>query len=635
VSFTPPRCLFFGDRLKESARRLTVFERRFVPLICHSMNQRLPPRIGWRTFWTTILIAWAMALRSGAVTLDLDFRPTWDAKPLEFEALRHETGAGELLSVTRLSALLSGAALETADGNWVEVTPAHAWIDLASGRLRWTLNPVPPGQYRALRFWIGPDSVENHADPAKHLPDDPLSPGLTGLHWDWQGGYIFMALEGRYRSGNGPIGGYSLHFARDPRRTRVSLVVPLDLTRNGVLRLDWDLASLFRLPRPISLARDGHSTHSREQDALADALGKNLPLSFRAGELLDGTGFVAKAVPPVVPKDLPAKYTPHRFAMAATFPIPALPRDNPLIEERISLGRRLFRETALSVDGSISCASCHAAATGFSDLRRFSSGVRGQLGTRQSMALVNLAWKREFFWDGRARSLRDQVLMPIQDPTEMAETLESVVGKLSGMPEYPVLFEKAFGTPRIDAERIALALEQFVLTLTHFRSRFDLSTQGKASLSDQERRGLELFMTENEPRMGQRGADCFHCHGGMLFTDHQFHDNGLDLVPSDPGRARVTGRDADRGKFVTPTLRNIAQTAPYMHDGRFQTLEAVVRHYSEGVQASPNLDPNLAKHPAGGLHLSLEDQSALVAFLKTLSDSVPETSIRESGRPNP
>jgi hypothetical protein len=116
VSFTPPRCLFFGDRLKESARRLTVFERRFVPLICHSMNQRLPPRIGWRTFWTTILIAWAMALRSGAVTLDLDFRPTWDAKPLEFEALRHETGAGELLSVTRLSALLSGAALETADG---------------------------------------------------------------------------------------------------------------------------------------------------------------------------------------------------------------------------------------------------------------------------------------------------------------------------------------------------------------------------------------------------------------------------------------------------------------------------------------------------------------------------------------
>jgi cytochrome c peroxidase len=576
-----------------------------------------------------------MALRSWAVTLDLEFRPTWDAKPLELEALRHETGAGELLSVTRLSALLSGAALETADGNWVEVTPGHAWIDLASGRLRWTLNSVPPAQYRALRFWIGPDSVENHADPAKRLPDDPLSPGLNGLHWDWQGGYIFMALEGRYRSGTGPIAGYSMHFARDPRRTQVSLATSLDLRQDRVLRLDWDLASLFRLPRPISLARDGHSTHSREQDALADALGKNLPLSFRAGDLLDSLGVAEKAVPPVVPKDLPPKYTPHRFAMARTFPIPPLPRDNPLIEERIALGRRLFQETALSADRSISCASCHAAASGFSDSRRFSPGVQGQLGTRQSMALANLAWKREFFWDGRARSLRDQVLMPIQDPTEMAETLESVVGKLSGMPEYPVLFENAFGTPRIDAERIALALEQFVLTLTHFRSRFDLSTQGKASLSDQERRGLELFMTENEPRMGQRGADCFHCHGGPLFTDHQFHDNGLDLVPSDPGRARVTGRNADRGKFVTPTLRNIAQTAPYMHDGRFQTLEAVVRHYSEGVQASPNLDPNLAKHAAGGLHLSLEDQSALVAFLKTLSDPVPESSQPKPERPNP
>ena len=599
------------------------------------MKHRIPTPNGWRTFWTTILIGWAMALRSGAVTLDLDFRPTWDAKPLELEALRHETGAGELLSVTRLSALLSGAALETADGNWVEVTPAHAWIDLASGRLRWTLNSVPPAQYRALRFWIGPDSVENYADPAKRLPDDPLSPGLNGLHWDWQGGYIFMALEGRYRSGTGPIAGYSLHFARDPRRTQVSLATSLDLRQDRVLRLDWDLASLFRLPRPISLARDGHSTHSREQDALADALGKNLPLSFRAGDLLDSLGVAEKAVPPVVPKDLPPKYTPHRFAMAGTFPIPPLPRDNPLIEERIALGRRLFQETALSADRSISCASCHAAASGFSDSRRFSPGVQGQLGTRQSMALANLAWKREFFWDGRARSLRDQVLMPIQDPTEMAETLESVVGKLSGMPEYPVLFENAFGTPRIDAERIALALEQFVLTLTHFRSRFDLSTQGKASLSDQERRGLELFMTENEPRMGQRGADCFHCHGGPLFTDHQFHDNGLDLVPSDPGRARVTGRNADRGKFVTPTLRNIAQTAPYMHDGRFQTLEAVVRHYSEGVQASPNLDPNLAKHAAGGLHLSLEDQSALVAFLKTLSDPVPESSQPKPERPNP
>lgn len=572
----------------------------------------------------SVLVGWGLVGQAGGVTLDLVFRPTWDGKLLELDALRHETGSGELLSVTRLSALLSGAALETAEGKWVELSPANAWIDLASVRLRWSLGSIPPGRYRALRFWIGPDPTENHSDPAQRSPEDLLSPALNGLHWDWQGGYIFMALEGRYRSGNGPIGGYSLHFARDPRRTRVSLAVPLDLTRNGGLRLDWDLASLFRLPRPIVLARDGVSTHSRDRDPLADALGGNLPLSFRLREVSQASREADPGAPVAEthgPQDLPANPTPFRFSMAASFPRPALPRDNPLIEERVRLGRRLFHETALSADRSIACASCHAPDSGFSDPRRFSPGIHGRPGTRQSMALLNLAWKREFFWDGRAGSLRQQVLMPIQDSNEMAETLDSVVAKLSAQPEYPALFAQAFGTPRIDAGRIALALEQYVLTLTHHRSRFDLSLQGKATLTDPERRGLELFMTENEPRMGQRGADCFHCHGGPLFTDHQFHDNGLDRAPSDPGRARVTGRDSDRGKFVTPTLRDIARTAPYMHDGRFRTLEEVVRHYSEGVQASPNLDPNLAKHPPGGLHLSSGDQAALVAFLKTLSES--------------
>lgn len=603
------------------------------------MIRPIPVLLLGRAFWTTVLIGWAVALRTGAVGLDVVVRPTWDGKPLEIDALRHETGAGEVLSVTRLSALLSEAALETTDGKWVAAGPAQAWIDLASGRLRWSLDAIPPGTYRALRFWIGPGPTENHADPAQRSPEDPLSPALNGLHWDWQGGYIFMALEGRYRSGNGPIGGYSLHFARDPRRTRVSLAVPLELTRNGVLRLDWDLASLFRLPHPISLARDGASTHSRDRDPLADALGGNLPLSFRVREVLEASAEVAPRVPMAgaqSPKDLPPNPTPFRFSMSATFPMPALPRDNPLIEERVRLGRRLFHEAALSADRSISCSSCHVPESGFSDSRRFSLGVQGRPGTRQSMALVNLAWKREFFWDGRAGSLRQQVLMPIQDPNEMAETLDSVVAKLSAQPEYPPLFAQAFGTPRIDAERIALALEQYVLTLTHHRSRFDLSLQGKATLSEQERRGLELFMTENEPRMGQRGADCFHCHGGPLFTDHQFHDNGLDLAPADPGRAQVTGRASDRGKFVTPTLRDIARTAPYMHDGRFRTLEEVVRHYSEGVQTSPNLDPNLAKHPPGGLHLSPEDQAALVSFLKTLSeptDSRPVTPVPADRHP--
>jgi len=150
---------------------------------------------------------------------------------------------------------------------------------------------------------------------------------------------------------------------------------------------------------------------------------------------------------------------------------------------------------------------------------------------------------------------------------------------------------------------------------------------GLTQLTPEEQRGFELFMTEYEPRMGQRGADCFHCHGAPLFTDHQFHNNGLDSSPKDPGRQKVTGKDSDMGKFATPTLRNIALTAPYMHDGRFKTLEEVIDHYSSGVQRSPTLDPNLAKHPIEGIGLTSADQKALVSFLKTLTDTNLPTSL--------
>ena len=267
------------------------------------------------------------------------------------------------------------------------------------------------------------------------------------------------------------------------------------------------------------------------------------------------------------------------------------------------------------------------------------------------MPLQNLAWKSSFFWDGRAPTLRAQVLMPIQDHTEMDESLTNLIAKLSStamasvpasptysrienenasvlagtlaLPtnNYPALFTAAFGSPEITAEKISLALEQFVLTLTSFDSKFDQAMRGKATLNPSEQRGFELFMTEYEPRTGQFGADCFHCHGGADFSTHSFANNGLDAEPKDAGRAEVTRKDADRGKFAVPSLRNVAVTAPYMHDGRFRTLEEVVEHYSSGVRRSDTLDPNLAKHPPGGLQLSAEDQAALVAFLRTLTDS--------------
>lgn len=472
--------------------------------------------------------------------------------------------------------------------------------------------------YRSIRFHIGPDAVTNAADVARFPAGHPLNPSLNGLHWSWQGGFIFMAVEGLFRNGTSEPRGYAHPLARDPNRTRISLNTPLDLTHDAAVIVHSDLANLLNAPRPLSFENDGTATHSREGDPIAAALVANLRGSFRVHRFASSAPFVRK-LPPVTPIDLPGKFTPFRFTMSRIFPIPDLPRDNPLIEERVTLGEKLFHEKALSRDGSISCASCHHADAAFTDRLTLSVGIDGQKGDRNAMPLFNLAWKREFFWDGRAPSLREQVLMPIADHREMDKSLENVSNKLTALPDYARLFAAAFRSEGITAEKIALALEQFLLTLSASDAKFDQAISGKTKLTEQETRGFELFMTEYEPRTGQLGADCFHCHGGALFSDHQFHNNGLS--GDDRGRAKVTGSTADHGKFATPSLRNITLTAPYMHDGRFATLEEVVEHYSSGVHRSPTLDPNLAKHPANGLNLATADKAALVAFLKTLTSA--------------
>jgi cytochrome c peroxidase len=186
--------------------------------------------------------------------------------------------------------------------------------------------------------------------------------------------------------------------------------------------------------------------------------------------------------------------------------------------------------------------------------------------------------------------------------------------------DYAGLFLRTFGTPDVTADRVARALEQFLLTRISQDSKFDRALRGEAELSIEEKRGAALFHTEYDPRRRQFGADCFHCHGGPLFRNQAFANNGLEAEPADLGRFRVTGREGDRGRFAVPSLRNVALTAPYMHDGRLATLEEVVRHYTSGVQRSRTLDPNLAKHPPGGVPLSAADQAALVAFLRTLTD---------------
>lgn len=197
--------------------------------------------------------------------------------------------------------------------------------------------------------------------------------------------------------------------------------------------------------------------------------------------------------------------------------------------------------------------------------------------------------------------------------------------------DYPSLFADAFGTPEINADRMARALEQFLLTLVAHDSKFDRVLAGQNKFTPEEKRGFELFQTEYDPRRGQFGADCFHCHGGRLCQSQSFANNGLDTDGKDLGRYLTTKRDGDKGKFSVPSLRNVALTAPYMHDGRFKTLEEVIEHYSSGVKRNPTLDPNLAKHPKGGVPLTAADKQAIVAFLKTLTDE-RFTKLRPSGR---
>ncbi len=313
------------------------------------------------------------------------------------------------------------------------------------------------------------------------------------------------------------------------------------------------------------------------------------------------------------------KTTPFTFILPPGFPQPNLPSDNPLTEEGIALGRKLFYDPVLSVDSTQSCATCHKANFGFSDRNQFSFGVTGAEGKRNSMAVFNLAWHNQFFWDGRAATIRQQVLMPIEDPVEMNHNLAQLTNYLTELPNYKADFKKAFGDETINETRLALALEQFLLILVSGNSKFDSVTAGLSNFTPEEERGRLLFFTDFGSSQTQKGADCFHCHGNPLFLANSFKNNGLDATFTDLGLGGFTGRSQDNGKFKTTTLRNIELTAPYMHDGRFQTLREVIDFYNSGVQLSPTLDP--AMHSIkDGLNLTEQEKNDLEAFLKTLTD---------------
>ena len=297
---------------------------------------------------------------------------------------------------------------------------------------------------------------------------------------------------------------------------------------------------------------------------------------------------------------------------------PVMPLDNPQTIEGIALGKKLFFDKILSVDNTKACADCHAPELAFTDSERFSKGVDGNLGKRNAMPLFNLAWNydEKFFWDGSTFSLEHQAFIPVTDPVEMKNTWAEVEKRLQQHNKYPNLFEEAFGTATIDSSFITKAISQFERTLISANSKFDKHLLGETELNPQELNGFNVFMDEAK-------GDCFHCHGSAknpLWTDNDFHNNGLDETHTDLGLGAVTGDPADHGKFKSPSLRNLVFTAPYMHDGRFATIDEVINHYSEGLKRSSTIDPLMKKINQGGVGLSGKDKADLKAFLLSLSD---------------
>ncbi|HOY49158.1 MAG TPA: cytochrome c peroxidase [Flavobacteriales bacterium] len=314
--------------------------------------------------------------------------------------------------------------------------------------------------------------------------------------------------------------------------------------------------------------------------------------------------------------ETPYQTTPYTLETPPGFPAMAIPADNPITVEGVALGRKLFYEKLLSGNNTQSCATCHNQALSFTDNgTRFSTGITGAVGTRNAQPLINLGYNLHYFWDGRAGTLEDQALGPVKNPIEMHLAWTEAAARLNANTSYKAEFKKAFNVDVIDSTHVVKALAQFMRTMISYNSKLDRRLRNEANLSASELNGYVIYNTEK--------GDCFHCHSidaGRLLTDNQFHNNGLDSIFTDLGRGAITGNPNDNGKFLTPTLRNIALTAPYMHDGRFQTLEQVIDHYNTGGKASSTVDP-LMKHVGTGLNLTSQEKADLLAFLRSMTDS--------------
>ncbi len=297
------------------------------------------------------------------------------------------------------------------------------------------------------------------------------------------------------------------------------------------------------------------------------------------------------------------------FVKPANFPSPTYNFEgNPLSNKAFALGKKLFYDVRLSADKSVSCGSCHQQFAAFAQLdHSVSHGVNNCLGKRNAPVLFNLAWQKEFFWDGGAKNLEIVPINAITDACEMGTDLNTIVSFLKGTNPYPQLFADAFGQNSITSQNLLKALTQFTAVMVSANSKYDkvMRSPQQYVFTTDEQQGYQLFREK-----------CANCHQEPLFTDLSYRSNGLDANSTDEGRKIITGLESDKGRFRVPTLRNIELSAPYMHDGRFNSLEKVLEHYNSGIQQAPNLDPLLKT----GMALTAIQKQQIISFLKTLTD---------------
>ncbi len=303
------------------------------------------------------------------------------------------------------------------------------------------------------------------------------------------------------------------------------------------------------------------------------------------------------------------------FSVPKNFPTPTYDlTKNPVTKNGFTLGKKLFYDGILSIDGTIACGTCHIPSSAFTQHGHdLSHGVEDRLTLRNTPSVQNMAWKKFFQWDGGVFDLDLFPINPITAHNEMDETIPNVLEKLRNHKDYPGLFEAAFGSNEINSERFLKALSQFQLMCISANSKYDIVSRAEgATFTTDENAGYVLFK-----------AKCESCHKEPFFTDESFRSNGISPIPGtdDKGRARITLNPNDEYKFIVPSLRNVLETAPYMHDGRFRIIENVLDHYSNGIVDSPQLDPIFKNGTTLGTQLSNEEKRVLIAFLATLTDS--------------